>query len=269
MKDETIALDDIKVKSKDEAKIIFNNGDEFAKQVDVENEVTLAQATEDFPNVLNKGANIAVENDWLELCYAERYIPKSEESKVTQEQEKEQDKNETVPVKRKRISAAAYIGKINKKGLITAGAVAVVIIAVICAFSFGGVNAKSWWNDVKTGALTVFGVKANKNKIDLSATTLVDSITNGDIIIKGGQLSLTLSDGTVKTVTDNSVTIEYDKNTCITYSSIKDIMVIAGQKVSKFDIIGKYDEMCIINVIYQNEKVINVAKINNAIVWEI
>jgi len=227
--------------------------------------------------IYGKEANFAVENDWLDLSYVERKyveIPEAEKQKEEEVQEEEyhsedemNDNNENNSNKEGILNR--FISKIGKKWAIAASFALIIVIAALCAFTIGGVDAQQWWSDVRREALDVFGVETPSNKFTLSAISTIDSISGGDIVISGGSLAITFTDGVVKNVTDTSVTIEYSDDTQIVYSSLKDIQVVSGQVLSCYDIIGYYDEMCIVNIFHNGKKVENVVEIDRTVIWEV
>lgn len=103
----------------------------------------------------------------------------------------------------------------------------------------------------------------------LSATTDIDSISEGDVVVKGGRLVLTLTSGKVCEVTDSSVSIQADKNTVVVYGNMSEIAVVAGADVNEFDILGRYEEMTTINVYYRGVKITDIVEANRQLVWQV
>lgn len=247
-------------------------------------------AKEGASSIYGSGVNVAVENDWLELSYVQRKYGKTgnseendkesgefREEKGVYGEKNENDESEKAEESNCEENAGAKIGRgaknigkrLGKRGILAASLALIIILAAFCAFSFGGADATEWWTAVKKQALGVFGINAKENKLVLSAISTVGSVDGGDIVINGGTLAVALVGGKVKTVTDSSVTVEFDADTEIVYGLLKDVKVISGQVLSCYDILGYYDESYVVNVISKGKKVENVAVIGNSIVWEV
>ena len=232
-------------------------------------------ARESSDSIYGRGVNIAVENDWLELTCASgpSDIENSDEEDV---KETKFEENTNVFNEKSEDSAnkssknVEKLGKkLGRKGMIAAALAVIVIIAAVCAFSFGGADVTEWWTSVKKEALGVFGVKTTENIMVVSAISTVGSVSCGDIVVRGGTLAVTFSAGKVRNVTNSSVSLEYDENTEIIFNALKDVKVVSGQVLSRFDILGYYDEAYTVNIYFKGKKVENVALIGNSIVWEV
>ena len=128
---------------------------------------------------------------------------------------------------------------------------------------------EGWAEELRSAALAVFGADSDINVMTLSATTDIDSISEGDVVVKGGRLVLTLTSGKVCEVTDSSVSIQADKNTVVVYGNMSEIAVVAGAEVNEFDILGRYEEMTTINVYYRGVKITDIVEANRQLVWQV
>lgn len=203
------------------------------------------------------GDNIAVENDWLEMRYVKR------QEGVEEKQRKKADK-EKKPHKEK--SGFKFDKNFFTAKRVTA---AVCVLLVVVALGVFLIGDNAWSEDFKKAALTVFGAESPINTMDLSATTDIADIENGDVIVKSGRLALTLSDGVVANVTESSVSVQLDQNTVVVYSNLKDITAVSGQVVKKYDIIGRYEEMSVINVYFRGVKITDIVEAGRQLIWQV
>lgn len=266
----------------DKKQRVYDNDDIVSLSDNPDSLASRRLAKESSSSIYGSGVSIAVENDWLELSYTGRnYVHEENDSKPVEVEEQKETEKIDEPIAEKMsvddkeakggfVKGVEGLGvRLGKKGIATAALAVIVILAAICAFTVGGVDAVEWWSTVKREAMGVFGIEARDNKVVVSAISTVDSVANGDIVIKGGSLALTFAEGTVKNVTDSSVTVEYSSDTEITYNMLKDIKVVSGQILSCYDILGYYDEAYTVNIYCNGKKVENVAVMGNSIVWEV
>ena len=223
------------------------------------------KATPAAAECVNHGENIAVENDWLEMRYTADRTDVKKESREEKQEKRVRRRMRKEPEER----AERSDGKL--KGVFTAKKVvaALLVIVVLAAAGVFFMAEEGWAEELRSAALAVFGADSDINVMTLSATTNIDSISEGDVVVKGGRLVLTLTSGKVCEVTDSSVSIQADKNTVVVYGNMSEIAVVAGADVNEFDILGRYEEMTTINVYYRGVKITDIVEANRQLVWQV
>ena len=205
------------------------------------------KATPAAAECVNHGENIAVENDWLEMRYTADRTDVKKESREEKQEKRVRRRMRKEPEER----------------------AALLVIVVLAAAGVFFMAEEGWAEELRSAALAVFGADSDINVMTLSATTDIDSISEGDVVVKGGRLVLTLTSGKVCEVTDSSVSIQADKNTVVVYGNMSEIAVVAGADVNEFDILGRYEEMTTINVYYRGVKITDIVEANRQLVWQV
>lgn len=196
----------------------------------------------------------AEENDWLDVSYSERnYVAEPERKK-----------------------RKFNIPKLNIK---LSKSVKIVIVAVLCVallaallFIDGNFAADVFQTAKAAVASSIF----NKNEQDVAAQTvaipanvnLVD-VVDGVATFDGGRATLSFTAGTVKDVTDKSVTIQIDETTCITYDNLTSVYVSVGDKVTVNSLIGKYDGTFTATLSVAGETVKDVIGSESQLTWNV
>ncbi len=198
-------------------------------------------------DVVNGVTSDAEECDWLDVSYSERYM----------------DKKPQKAVKNKRKL------KLNKGWKIAI--VAVLCVAVLAATLFAdGDFKKDVFAAVKTATSSLFGKTAQtENKINVPCNLTLVDVNEGVMTFSGGRAVLSLTDGTVSGVTENSVTVSLDDNTSIVYSDLTSVMVSVEDKISENSLLGKYDGQFVATILRDGEVVKQVVGSETQLVWNV
>lgn len=197
----------------------------------------------------------AEENDWLDVSYAERkYV------------------SERKPSKRKKINFN-FKFKLNKKMLIVAAAI-VLCAAVLATLLFVDGNfSKDVFGAVKTVfSASVFGENADKvesSKIEIPCNASLVSVENGVATFNGGKATLSFTAGKVSKVDENSVTVDLDETTSITYGGLITVMVNIGDEVAANSLLGKYDGAFTATIATNGEAVTEVMASDTQLSWNV
>ncbi len=201
----------------------------------------------------------AEENDWLDISYTERkYL------------------NEETPVKRakKRRAPAFFKNKTVSKvvkyvaaGLVSAAA---VVGLLFVDSNFEG-NVFETARATYSSNLAIFGGTAASgvNKITLPYTITLENVEGGVVVFSGGRAVVSFTDGVVKEVTENSVTVEVDDKTSIVYSDLTATYVAAGDEISANTLIAKYDGSAKATIVYDGEIVEDVIGSEYELQWSV
>ena len=108
----------------------------------------------------------------------------------------------------------------------------------------------------------------NANTLTLPSNADV-AVSGGDITLTGGTLAVSLKDGTVKDATETSVTVNVGENLDIVYSNLSEVMVARGDKVTQYQVLGKYGDSAVVNLIVDGQKVTGVTADGYTVSWQI
>ena len=108
----------------------------------------------------------------------------------------------------------------------------------------------------------------NANTLTLPSNADV-AVSGGDITLTGGTLAVSLKDGTVKDATETSVTVNVGENFDIVYSNLSEVMVARGDKVTQYQVLGKYGDSAVVNLIVDGQKVTGVTADGYTVSWQI
>lgn len=229
----------------------------------------------------------AVENDWLDVTFTQAQKPDENamaalgrESKIQRKnpfakvkilfarkkEEKAQSKNSenALPFEVKKTGRAKSVFKRVWKPVAACAVIALVLVGMrFVDTGFVG--------DVFNYAQTTFtsninGESQNENIMTLPSNATV-TVENGNITLSGGTLALNLQNGKVKDVSETSVTVSVSDNFDIVYSNLSEVLVNAGDEISKYHVVGKYGENAVINFIVDGNKVIDVTADGYTVTW--
>ena len=167
----------------------------------------------------------AEESDWLDISYTQRkYIDK--------------------PATRFHLPKF-HLPKINLKfkKAWTYVAIAVVCVAVLAGLLFVDGNFTSdVFNAVRTANTSVFTRPQYiaENKVNIPCNLTLLEINDGVMTFTGGSVAVSMTQGTVKEIGDDFVTIAMDNDTEIVYNNLSSVLVSAGSKVGANAVLGKY-----------------------------
>ena len=108
----------------------------------------------------------------------------------------------------------------------------------------------------------------NANTLTLPSNADV-AVSGGDITLTGGTLAVSLKDGTVKDATETSVTVNVGENFDIVYSNLSEVMVARGDKVTQYQVLGKYGDSAVVNLIVDGQKVTGVTADGYTVSWQL
>ena len=189
----------------------------------------------------------AEESDWLDVSYSERYVePQAEKREKT---------------KRTKFSRVWKVA-----------VVAVLCVAILSAMLFlDGDFKTSVFNAVKTAVSSVFDSAPQnaENKINIPCNLNLVDVNDGVMTFNGGRAATSLTAGTVKEATEDSVTVALDENTCIVYSQLTSVFVKAGDEVVQSGILGKYDAQYTATILQNGEVVKQVVGSETQLSWNV
>ncbi|MGN1066289.1 MAG: hypothetical protein ACI4QH_00610 [Candidatus Fimimonas sp.] len=189
----------------------------------------------------------AEESDWLDVSYSERYV---EPQAVKQEK-----------TKRTKFSRVWKVA-----------VVAVLCVAILSAMLFlDGDFKTSVFNAVKTAVSSVFDSdpQNTENKINIPCNLNLVDVNDGVMTFNGGRAATSLTAGTVKEATEDSVTVALDENTCIVYSQLTSVFVKAGDEVLQSGLLGKYDAQYTATILQNGEVVKQVVGSETQLSWNV
>lgn len=204
----------------------------------------------------------ALENDWLDISYVQRNYINDEKA----EEKPAEEKEKKTPAKKQRARLNIKSIKISKRSGIAIVSVFLVAILITGLLMFSGMSITAWLNQAKDTFLNAFDHNPSKT-LTLPAVTFVENITDGDIILTGGSVAINMKTGTVGTVTENSVSVDIGDNTVFVYSQLTEIFVESGQTLSEFDVVGRYEEMAVVSIYINGQKVTDVTNDGRKIIW--
>ncbi len=82
-------------------------------------------------------------------------------------------------------------------------------------------------------------------------------------------LSLSLTDGKVEDVTENSATVRVNDNLCVIYGNLSTVLVTRDQQLAYMDVIGKYEDSTTINLLYKGEKITDITAVDYTLTWQV
>lgn len=208
---------------------------------------------------VNKYECEGVESDWLEISYTQRNYLQEEEDALN---------NSLPPI------TAKPKKKTSKLLKYAVG----VLVALIIVGGMLFVDAKTGGNVFQTAkevfTSTVLGkisqADGDKIKVELPITAQIDSIAaDGTIVIKGGKVANCLLAGKVIGVTASTVTVEVDADVKMIYSNLTNVVVVVGQQLTKFDVVGKYQDTTTVNVLYNDQLVTQIVGSDSSFEWNV
>lgn len=167
----------------------------------------------------------AEENDWLSVSYSERKYADAPAKTRT----------------RKKIRL-----KFNKK-IVAYAAVAVLCVALLATMLFiDGGFTKNVFSAVKAAYSTSVFEKTTPQPVTAQIAlpcnvNLVEVSSDGVATFNGGRAVMSFTDGKVAEVTENSVTVAMDDDTCIVYQNLSEVYVNVNDVISANALLGKYD----------------------------
>lgn len=188
----------------------------------------------------------AEESDWLDVSYSERYVR---------------------PQKSKKRFSDRKIGKFWK-----VAAVAVACVAVLAALLFvDGDFQQDVFDAVKSAVASVFGgtEQDTENKIDIPCNLTLVDVNDGVMTFNGGRAAMSLTQGTVTSVTETSVIVAMDDKTSVIYDGLTAVMVNAGDEIEANSLLGKYDSQYTATITQNGEKVIEVVGSETQVSWNV
>ena len=192
----------------------------------------------------------AEESDWLDVSYTERkYIDKTP--------------------KKQRNSKERKQFKLGKGWKIVV--VAVLCVAVLATMLFvDGDFKKEVFTAVKTATASIFN-RADKteNKINIPCNLTLMDVTEGVMTFGGGRAALSLTDGKVSQVTENSVTVNLNEETAIVYSGLTSVFVKESEEITANSLLGKYDGQFVASILQKGEVVKQVVGSETQLVWNV
>ncbi len=189
----------------------------------------------------------AEESDWLDVSYSERYL------------EPQAAKCET-----KRKVKFSRVWKV--------AVVAVLCVAILSAMLFlDGDFKTSVFNAVKTAVSSVFdrAPQNAENKINIPCNLNLVDVNDGVMTFSGGRAATSLTAGTVKEVTENSVTVALDEDTCIVYSQLTSVFATMGDEVLQSGLLGKYETQYTATILQNGEVVKQVVGSETQLTWNV
>lgn len=210
----------------------------------------------------------AVEEDWLEISYTKRhYIDDGDDYSAAAG---------SLPQRRSRKGKRSRRISVNgevKKWIYRAAAL-VVMAALLIAMrfvdsGFVGDVFKTARETYTTSLISAFTAKTDSNTITIPINYSVESVSEGNIVLGGGMLSLSLTDGKVEDVTENSATVRVNDNLCVIYGNLSTVLVARDQQLAYMDVIGKYEDSTTINLLYKGEKITDITAVDYTLTWQV
>ena len=88
-------------------------------------------------------------------------------------------------------------------------------------------------------------------------------------MVGSGMLSLSLTDGKVEDVTENSVTVRVSDDLCVVYGNLSAVLVANEQNLAYMDVIGKYEGSTTVNLLYKGEKITDITAVDYTLTWQV
>ena len=196
----------------------------------------------------------AEESDWLDVSYSERkYVAEPERPK-------------------KNRSKTGKTFKLSKTVKIVA--VAVLCVAILAAMLFiDGEFASDVFQTAKAAVSSTIFHKAEQDVVEQTVAipanvNLVD-VVDGVATFDGGRATLSFTAGTVKDITETSVTIAIDETTSITYDNLTTVYVAVGDTVDVNTLLGKYDGTFTATLTVSGETVKDVVGSETQLAWNV
>lgn len=241
----------------------------------------------------------ATENDWLDVTFVQKQKIDQQTADLMQEgktnflskgvgkvkglfaarkkdrrSESEQSDNGAViyrSVKRRRVRKSGRLKNIWQKSWKPAAACLVIALALVgMRYADGGFvgDVFGYAKATFTSALVQTDGADSNNVMTLPSNADV-AVSNGDITLTGGSLAVNLKDGKVKETTETSVTVNVGENFDIVYSNLSEVMVASGDTVTQYQVLGKYGDSAVVNLIIDGQKVTGVTADGYTVSWQI
>ena len=192
----------------------------------------------------------AEESDWLDISYTERkYIDRPKKSRF-----------HLPKIKIKFKKAWTYV------------AVAFVCVAVLAGLLFVDGNfTRDVFSAVRTASTSVFTRPQHitENKVNIPCNLTLIEINDGVMTFGGGSVALSLTQGTVKEIAEDSVTIAVDEDTEIVYYNLNNLLVSVGDKIDENAVLGKYDGTFTVAILENGQVVKGVVGSENQLKWSV
>lgn len=124
-------------------------------------------------------------------------------------------------------------------------------------------NARTAYTSTITSNIKV------KQTIDLPIVYIVASIADGNVMIQGGRIVFSISEGVVASVFEDCIEIKVNDRLSIIYSVLTDVYVEEGQTITTNTALGKYEDSTYISFVYDGLKVMNVTTDNKSITYQV
>lgn len=185
----------------------------------------------------------AVDSDWLEITYTKRKYVDKKPKKVK---------------------------KSGKRRIIALSLVAVVLCLAVGLVVTDVVTGGEFIKTAQTFLTSTFFNQTQdiSNTIVVPAWWEVDVVEEGKITFSGCSLALSLSQGEVTAVGENSVSVSVDENTTFVYDNLSEIYVNVGDKVQNYQVLG--DSISPTLTVYFNQQVVlNVVANGTEVSWTV
>ena len=209
------------------------------------------------------------ENDWLEVKYVSPQDMQEKQKKENKQSTfaklknrfgKKQKQNENAVVKSK-----GGFARVFKKSLKPVGICAVVAL-VLAGMLF---VENGFVGDVFGFAKDDYTSSGNQNvtkTMALPANATV-SVDGGNVTLTGGTLAVNFLGGKVSNVTENSVTVSCNDGFDVIYSNINEVLVGKDDVVSQYQVLGKYTESAVVNLVQNGQPITNVSANGYVLSW--
>ncbi len=185
----------------------------------------------------------AQEADWLDVSYSQRYMDETPSSGKSKKWSKKRTK------------------------------LTILAVALCCVIAFGVLLITS--ENVRTSIVTVaknaytaiFGEQDVANTLEIPCNATVVDCAQGTLTLSGGRVALSFVEGVVQGITENSVVVQLDENTSITYTNLTEIFVSEGQQIKANQLVGRYDGTFCATVTVDGQ-IANVVATQNNVSWQ-
>lgn len=210
----------------------------------------------------------ATEEDWLEISYTKRHYIDDEDDFAAPAA--------VLPhrIRNKKKSGRRSAGKGEVRKWVYRAAALAVMAGLLIAMrfvdsGFVGDVFKTAKETYTTSLISAFTAKTDSDTINIPINYNVESVADGNVVLGGGMLSLSLTDGKVEDVTENSVTVRVSDDLCVVYGNLSAVLVANEQNLAYMDVIGKYEGSTTVNLLYKGEKITDITAVDYTLTWQV
>ena len=210
----------------------------------------------------------ATEEDRLEISYTKRHYIDDEDDFVAPAA--------VLPhrIRKKKKSGRRSAGKGEVRKWVYRAAALAVMAGLLIAMrfvdsGFVGDVFKTAKETYTTSLISAFTAKTDSDTINIPINYNVESVTDGNVVLGGGMLSLSLTDGKVEDITENSVTVRVSDDLCVVYGNLSAVLVANEQNLAYMDVIGKYEGSTTVNLLYKGKKITDITAVDYTLTWQV